>query len=169
MDNIEKEVKKRLEAFATAVVQKHDGEEETYNPELLKKIVKKISSKVRGFNDIYDLDDYMQEAYIALLESKDKYKFSTMKYETYAYWYIENRINRLADCGDIVYQIYMDGEHVRTLSSVEFRKQKRKLEQKGYTWRTTKVIEHLCRNDEDGNLKEVEIPYYDYTDSSSIG
>lgn len=93
----------------------------------MKKIILKIIKKVKNFNNIYEEEDYLNESYFAILEAYIKYdrfhKYKecdcetyeilsqkpAMKFQTYAYWYIQKKIYQMAKTGDIEF-VDEDGE-----------------------------------------------------------
>ncbi len=96
----------------------------------------KIAKKVIKFNNINDLEDYIQFSYPALCEAIKKFNFfkTDMKFETFCYWYIEKYLFRIAKSGgDVTYEVFLDGEFQFSLENDEYRKYKKKLKEKGFT------------------------------------
>ncbi len=127
--------------------------------------IREIIKKVEGFNDCYTTEDYLQEAYLACLQAKKAYQRTKtggglqhrtkMQFPVFCQWYITKRLFRMADTGDVAYQIYtQDGEYLKTLYNGEFRKMKKKYEKDGCSFKSVRVVEDLFRN-WDG--KEIEI------------
>lgn len=102
----------------------------------LKPQILKIAKKVVKFNNVNDIEDYIQFSYPALCEAIKKYNFfeSGMKPETYYFWYIEKFLHKMAkQGGEITYEVYLDGEFQFYLENDEYRRYKKKLKEKGFT------------------------------------
>ena len=125
--------------------------------------IREIIKKVEGFNDCYTADDYLQEAYLACLQAKKAYQRTKtgartkMQFPVFCQWYITKRLCRMADTGEVAYQIYTrDGEYMETLYNGEFRKVKKEYEKDGCRFRSVRVVEDLFRN-WDGREIEIQL------------
>lgn len=89
-----------------------------------------IIRKIIGFNTSCDWDDYRQEAYFACLEALNRYRqLTNMTLETFAFWYISNRLARMADTGDVCFTVVNgDGDEVGRLTNSSWRKSKTSLQ-----------------------------------------
>jgi DNA-directed RNA polymerase sigma subunit (sigma70/sigma32) len=112
--------------------------------------IKKIAAKVILFNNHLSMDDYMSEAFIACQKAVKKYRNSgrgKMKLRVYAFWHILKAIHKMADTGGVVYKVYSpDDTYIKTVSNGEYRKLKKELKNKGYTFRSTQLLEKLDDN-----------------------
>lgn len=132
---------------------------------------KKLMPQIRGivkslenFNTSYTEEDYFQEAFLACLEAKEKYKKisnnkrTKMQPTVFAFMYIRKHLYTMAaDSNEVVYQVYSPtGEYLKTMMNNEYRKKKKKLSEEGCTFKTIRIVESLYKTDSDGN--EMEIP-----------
>jgi len=108
--------------------------------------VREIIRKISKYNTCYSEEDYIQEAYIAYLEAKNRYekirnkKRVAIQENTYIYWHVEKRLHKMADTGEVAYEMYSPkGKYIRTVYNGEYRKSKKHLASRGYTFRAIKI------------------------------
>ena len=108
--------------------------------------INRIINEIINYNNTYTKEDYLQEAFLACLQAEKTYskireKIRTkMQLPVYCYWLIEKKLHRMADTGEVVFDIYSpEGEFVETLRNGQFRKKKRELEGKGFKIRSTRI------------------------------
>lgn len=106
-------------------------QEEAYKLWLsMRRMILKVVRKVIKFNNIYEEEDYVNEAYFAVLEAYVKYdrfhkykecdpemyeilsKKPSMKLQTYAYWYVQKRIYQMAQTGEVEF-VDEDGQVIQ--------------------------------------------------------
>lgn len=113
----------------------------------MRPFIEKIIRKVINFNDVLEEDDYWNEAYIAIYTAVLKYnrfrqfgqvdpdedfevarmlRLSDMKFETFAYWYVERALYRAADMGDVEFLIPQNGNGTeKVLTASEYYKNRK--------------------------------------------
>ncbi len=120
------------------------------------KMVRKTILKVLPFNRVYTFEDYHQESFIACLSAVEKFNrihksnngngagSNKMSLRTYAMWHVFKAIYKLADTGEVVWDVMDEnGEYVETISNKEFRRRKKSLELKNYTFNAISLIQEL--------------------------
>jgi len=125
-------------------------------PKELQPFVLKLVEKVKMYNLCYETEDYLLEACKVYLEKKEEYIKGRMKSSTFFYWHIQTALYQMADTGEITFDIFKDDTYMYSLDNKEFRKQKKTLEKKGYTWKSRLLRESLYF-DEDGEERRKEI------------
>ena len=107
--------------------------------------IKKIINGIINYN-IYTEEDYMQEAFLACLQAEKTYRriknknSVKMQLPVFAYWFIQKKLYKMADTGEVAYDIYSpDGEFVETLRNGQFRKNRKALIQQGYKINSVKL------------------------------
>jgi hypothetical protein len=120
----------------------------------LQKQINKIISKIINFNSSYEFEDYLQEAYIAchkavcnynfFKESSESYrnnkssekfivingirlKMTNMRIDVYAYWYVQKRLYKIADSGEVF----------------EYRRSRKKLQGEGCRFNSVNIIKDV--------------------------
>lgn len=116
--------------------------------EEMKFIISKIINQIKNYNRACEESDYWSEAFLAIQQGVIKYNkfrnFSvdfneqedfeiylllqnnpSMKFQTFAYWYLQKRLYKLADMGDVEFVVEMDGKEI-AISSEEYHKNRKK-------------------------------------------
>jgi len=126
--------------------------------------IRGIVNSVKNFNNAYEEEDYFQEAYLACLEASAKYRKATdagrtkMQDTVHAVFFIKKHLYSMADTGEIMYRVYSPtGEYVKTIHNSEYRKNKKKLADAGYTFESISIVESIYKEDADGNETEMQI------------
>jgi hypothetical protein len=137
----------------------------------LQKQINKIISKIINFNSSYEFEDYLQEAYIAchkavcnynfFKESSESYrnnkssekfivingirlKMTNMRIDVYAYWYVQKRLYKIADSGEVLFEIYsQDDKYIKTVSNSEYRRSRKKLQGEGCRFNSVNIIKDV--------------------------
>ena len=137
--------------------------------------IKKIIKKVLGYNSSYEFDDYLNEAYVACIEALSKYRNGNndadyrllnatlsgkyMKEETFAFWFIEKRIYKMADVGEVTWAMYDPyGNYIDTIPNGEYRRIKRDKEDKGYAFVSKRITLNINNNYNDNDKEETDLP-----------
>jgi len=138
--------------------------------------IKKIVQKVLGYNGSYELNDYLNESYIACVEALTKYRNGnndadyrlhsatlgnngSMKAETFAFWFIEKRIHKMADTGEVAWEVYdSSGNYKNTVFNGEYRRIKKNKEDKGYTFVSKRMTVSTNGNYGDSDNEEIDLP-----------
>ncbi len=115
----------------------------------MKFIINKIINQIKRYNRVCEEEDYWEEAYIAIHTGVIKYnkfrKFSvefdeqedfeifqllqnnpSMKFETFAYWYLQKRLYRLADMGDVEFVVENENGEKTMITAEEYHKNRKK-------------------------------------------
>ncbi|HOJ15927.1 MAG TPA: hypothetical protein PLJ17_02180 [Syntrophorhabdaceae bacterium] len=96
----------------------------------------KEAKKLLKFCNVFELNDFINESYVAVNEALKKYNEfdSGMKAETYCIWYVRKFLyNMVSQGGEVVYEVYINGKFQFYLTNYEYRRLKRQLETEGFT------------------------------------
>jgi len=96
----------------------------------------KEAKKLLKFSNVFELNDFINESYMAIDKAIKKYnEFSSdMKAETYCIWYVRKFLYNMVSQGDEVgYEVYFNRKFMFYLSNYEYRRLKRQLEAEGFT------------------------------------
>jgi len=139
--------------------------------------IKKIINGIIDYN-IYTKEDYMQEAFLACLQAEKTYKRIKnknrvkMQLPVFAYWFIQKKLYKMADTGEVVFEIYSpDGEFIETLKNGQFRKKKKELEKQGFKIRSnriTRLYETNFENHNNGSYNEDHSDTFEELDNIDI-
>jgi len=153
----------------------------------LHKQINKIISKIINFNSSYEFEDYLQEAYIACHKAVCNYNFfkegsknyrnnkqaekfividgtrlriTNMRIDVYAYWYVQKRLYKIADSGEVLFEIYSpDDRYIKTISNSQYRRNRKKLKHEGCKFNSVNIIKDVEFFEEDkknnGGLQDV--------------
>ena len=151
-----------------------EGEKALELQDKMEKKIGKIIRSVIGYNRAYEEEDYRQEAYAACFDAELKYrKFkkvisnscqsfdadirsflniiggsTKMKKETFCFWFLQKRLYKMADLGEVLWDIFGDnGNYVETLTNKEFRQIKKSLDQKRYRYVSQSAIVDMTSPD----------------------
>lgn len=145
--------------------------------------VKKIYRKIARFSSVIDLDDCQSSAFEGILLALKMYNVYTKKpqeittiiskdthleelfshsldnggamtLDTFVFWFLQKEIYKLVGGGEIEWHVWdKDGDHIKTISADEYRKQKKTLEKKGFKFTSINLVVDLnTRTDEDEEM-----------------
>lgn len=135
----------------------------------IQQFIKKLYRKVSRFSSCVDLDDCQNAAFEGIMVALGKYNqyrkkqtleydeisqlnISPMSLDNFVYWFLQKEIYKLAEGGEIEYCVWdVDGDHVTTLTSDEFRKQKKALEGRGCTFTSINLNVNIALKSDDGD------------------
>ncbi len=127
-----------------------------------------IIKQILNYNRAYDMEDYIQEAQLALIEAERRYeeiengkKRVNMRFENYSHYFVRKHLYKMADTKEIAFEIYDEtGNYVKTLFNGDFRRQKKELIKNGYTYRSIYLTKSLTATNDDDEEYELLIPDY---------
>ncbi|MEM4134553.1 MAG: hypothetical protein QXV73_05090 [Candidatus Micrarchaeia archaeon] len=123
-----------------------------YEDKDMRNIIQKVINQIKQYNRVCDEEDYWSEAFLALqigvikynkfrkysvgfsenfLEEDDEEVYEylsrnpTMKFQTFAYWYLQKRLYKLADMGDVEFIVSVNGTD-NIISAEEYYKNRHK-------------------------------------------
>jgi|GEM_PF-823447 len=145
--------------------------------------IKKIIRNIKNYNTCYEEEDYEQEAYLAVVLAVTKYnefrKFGTisidssedveafqelkknpaMKLQTFTYWFLQKKLYKMADTGEVKFLVGNNGDEI-ILSSEEYHKNRKK-HKKAKSFRIKYNFSELSFDNTDGTEKELEPVNYE--------
>ena len=79
-------------------------------------------------------------------------KMTDMRIDVYAYWYVQKRLYKIADSGEVLFEIYSpDDSYIKTVSNSEYRRSRKKLQEEGCRFNSVNIIKDVEFFDEDNN------------------
>lgn len=140
-------------------------------------LINHLIRKYIRFNNVCEWDDYKNEALVGCVDAVIKFrtdyvsksgnqnsKITRMKRQTFAYWFILKRLARISGADEYHYHLFdQDGFFCTTLSNTDYRKNKKKYEQKGFTARSIRsTLTFSELSSERGDGKSIEfVPCHD--------
>jgi len=117
--------------------------------------IEKLASKVEGYSDYLEQADYLSQSYIACVEAIKRYddtKAVNMSLQTFAYWYIEKEIHKMAErAGEVVFVAHSPKGDTKILNNSQYRKTKKKLESQGYVFTSERIVVPFPEGDKNGH------------------
>lgn len=159
-----------------------------YQDRDMRNIIQKVINQVKQYNRVCEEEDYWAEAFLALqigvikynkfrkytvdslenfLEGDDEevYKYltsnPTMKFQTFVFWYLQKRLYRLADMGDVEFIVFENGRDI-VISAEEYYKNRHKYNGNARSVQKVCSFSDLEVENDKGNREFEPVSYEDY-------